>query len=120
MKQSINVVLRECVWLLFFAGLSACVQAEDDTYEEDTILKEAGDFFGGGAEGLADVIEKIFENQGRPNAYINGQEASGAIVIGARYGDGTLVRKAGGRPRFTGLDLPLVLMPVVIYPRFLC
>ena len=28
--------------------------------------------------------------------YIKGQEASGAIVIGARYGDGTLVRKAGG------------------------
>lgn len=33
---------------------------------------------------------------GKPNAYIKGQEASGAIVIGARYGDGTLVKKGGG------------------------
>ncbi len=96
MKQAINIVLLKFICLLFFAGLSVSVQAGDDTYEEDTILKEAGDFFGGGADGLADVIEKIFEDMGRPNAYIKGQEASGAIVIGARYGDGMLVRKAGG------------------------
>ena len=96
MKKTINVVLLKCACLLFVTGLSVSVQAEDDTYEQDTILKEAGDFFGSGAEGLADVIEKIFKDKGRPNAYIKGQEASGAIVIGARYGDGMLVRKAGG------------------------
>jgi len=95
-KKAINVVLLKCVCLLFITGLGVSVQAEEETYEQDTILKEAGDFFGGGAEGLADVIEKIFKDKGRPNAYIKGQEASGAIVIGARYGDGTLVRKAGG------------------------
>ena len=61
-------------------------QAEDDAYEEDTILKEADAFFGGGAEGLADVVKKIFKEKGKPNAFIKGQEASGAIVIGARYG----------------------------------
>ena len=52
MKKAINVVLLKCACLLFIAGLSASVLAEDDTYEQDTILKEAGDFFGGGAEGL--------------------------------------------------------------------
>jgi len=96
MKQSINVMLLRFVCVLCFAGHLTLAQAEDDTYEEDTILKEADAFFGGGAEGLADVIEKIFKDKGRPNAYIKGQEVSGAIVIGARYGDGTLVRKAGG------------------------
>ncbi len=96
MKQSINVMLLRFVCVLCFAGHLTLAQAEDDTYEEDTILKEADAFFGGGAEGLADVIEKIFKDMGRPNAYIKGQEVSGAIVIGARYGDGTLVRKAGG------------------------
>ena len=96
MKQSINVMLLRFVCVLCFAGHLTLAQAENDTYEEDTILKEADAFFGGGAEGLADVIEKIFKDMGRPNAYIKGQEVSGAIVIGARYGDGTLVRKAGG------------------------
>ncbi len=96
MKQSINAMLLRFVWVLCFAGYLTLAQAEGDTYEEDTILKEADAFFGGGAEGLADVIEKIFKDMGRPNAYIKGQEISGAIVIGARYGDGTLVRKAGG------------------------
>ena len=96
MKQSINVMLLRFFCVLCFAGHLTLAQAEDDTYEEDTILKEADAFFGGGAEGLADVIEKLFKDKGRPNAYIKGQEVSGAIVIGARYGDGTLVRKAGG------------------------
>lgn len=95
MKQAINKVLLKYVCLLFITGLSVSVQAEEDTYEEDTILKEADAFFGGGAEGLAEVIEKIFKEQGRPNAFIKGQEASGAIVVGARYGDGTLVKKSG-------------------------
>jgi len=96
MKQVTNAMLLRSVCLLCFAGYFTLAQAEDDTYEEDTILKEADAFFGGGAEGLADVIEKIFKDMGRPNAYIKGQEASGAIVIGARYGDGTLVKKGGG------------------------
>ena len=96
MKQLTGVILLRFVCILCLTGYLTSVEAEDDTYEEDTILQEADAFFGGGAEGLADVIEKIFKDMGRPNAYIKGQEVSGAIVIGARYGDGTLVRKAGG------------------------
>lgn len=75
---------------------SSHVMAEDDTYEKDTIINEAANFFGEGAEGLGEVIEKIFKEQGRPNAYIKGSEASGAIVVGARYGDGELISKNGG------------------------
>jgi len=78
-------------------GFTPYAQAEsEDTYAEDSIMDEATGFFGEGAEGLADVIEKIFEEYGRPNAYIKGSEASGAIVVGARYGDGTLISKSGG------------------------
>jgi hypothetical protein len=96
MKQSISAILIQCASLLFLGIVSMAAQAEDDAYEEDTILKEADAFFGGGAEGLADVVKKIFKEKGKPNAFIKGQEASGAIVIGARYGDGTLVRKGEG------------------------
>ncbi|RZI55965.1 MAG: DUF1134 domain-containing protein [Rubrivivax sp.] len=69
---------------------------EDDTYDEDSVLKEATDFFGETTEGLAKVIEKAFKDQGRPNAYIKGQEASGAVTVGLRYGDGQLIMKRGG------------------------
>jgi hypothetical protein len=66
---------------------------DDNTYDQDTVLKDAEAFFGKGAEGLGKVIEKAFKEQGRPNGYIKGEEAAGAITIGLRYGDGTLVLK---------------------------
>ena len=44
MKQVINTGLLRFVCLLCFAGVSMIVQAEDDAYEEDTILKEAMPF----------------------------------------------------------------------------
>ena len=75
------------------------VTAAEDGFEQDTILKDAGDFFGSGAEGLADVIGKIFKDHGKPNAYIKGTEASGALVVGARYGDGTLYMKNGKKAK---------------------
>lgn len=65
------------------------------SYEQQTVLKEAAEFFGAGAEGLGKIIEKVFSEQGRPNGYIKGKEVSGALVVGARYGDGTLVTKTG-------------------------
>lgn len=65
------------------------------TFDKGSILHDASEFLGEGAEGVADVIEKLFEDLGEPNAYIKGKEASGALGIGARYGDGTLVTHAG-------------------------
>ena len=75
----------------------ACAEEEgaEDGFEQDTILKDAGAFFGSGAAGLGDVISTIFKKYGKPNAYIKGTEASGAFVVGARYGDGTLYMKKG-------------------------
>ena len=70
--------------------------AADGTFKQDSILKDASDFLGEGTEGLGEVVEKLFKDLGEPNAYIKGQEASGALGIGARYGDGTLVTHAGG------------------------
>lgn len=67
-----------------------------EAFEQKTILEEAEAFFGEGAEGLADVVARVFKEQGRPNAYIKGEEAGGAIGIGVRYGNGTLVLKRGG------------------------
>ncbi len=69
--------------------------ADQDTYDQDSIIKDAADFFGKSTEGLAKVIERAFKDHGRPNGYIKGEELSGAITVGLRYGNGTLKLKAG-------------------------
>lgn len=69
---------------------------KENTYDEDSVLKAATEFFGQTTEGLAKVIEKAFKEQGRPNAYIKGEEAGAALTVGLRYGEGELMMKAGG------------------------
>jgi len=66
------------------------------TYQKDDVVSAAEGVFGKGAEGLAGLVEKILKDQGEPNAYIAGREASGAIVVGLRYGSGTLSHKIEG------------------------
>lgn len=84
---------------LMLPGLALAADKKEDTYDEDSILKAATDFFGSSTEGLAKVIEKAFKEQGRPNAYIKGEEAGAAITVGLRYGDGQLIMKGGGSTR---------------------
>ncbi|HZF25170.1 MAG TPA: DUF1134 domain-containing protein [Steroidobacteraceae bacterium] len=66
------------------------------TYKQDEVLTEAEGFFGKGAKGIADVIQKTFKDEGEPNAYIEGEEAGGAVGVGVRYGKGTLKIVGGG------------------------
>jgi hypothetical protein len=52
--------------------------------------------FGKGAKGLAMMIRDILKKQGEPIGYITGREAGGALVVGLRYGSGTLHHKVEG------------------------
>ncbi len=61
-----------------------------DTYKKDDLIGAAEGVFGKGAAGLAGIVERILKEQGEPNAYIAGREASGAFVVGLRYGSGTM------------------------------
>ena len=71
------------------------------TFKQDDLIGAAEGVFGKGAEGLAKLIEKILKEQGEPNAYIVGREAGGALVLGVRYGSGTLYHKIEGeRPAY--------------------
>lgn len=85
----ITVVASSVLWP------SASMAEESKTFDESTVLADATAFFGEGAEGIGDVIKKAFSDLGEPNAYIRGTEASGALGIGARYGNGTLVAASG-------------------------
>lgn len=68
---------------------------QHDTFSQSEIFQKASAFFGETSEGLAKAIEKVFAEQGRPNAFIVGEEVSGAVGVGVRYGDGMLQRAAG-------------------------
>lgn len=73
----------------------AAENKDANTFDQDSVLRDATEFFGKGAEGLGKVIEKAFKDYGEPDAYIKGEEASGAITVGLRYGDGKLMKKSG-------------------------
>lgn len=68
---------------------------ERSTFDPAALYAEADAFFGAGAAGLADVLNRTFSEKGRPNAYIKGEEAGGAVAIGVRYGRGTLTMNDG-------------------------
>jgi len=81
------------------ATAALAAEDKDGTYDEDSVLKAATEFFGQTTEGLAKVIEKAFKEQGRPNAYIKGEEAGGALTVGLRYGEGELMMKSGAQAK---------------------
>ena len=67
------------------------------TYKQDDLIGAAEGVFGKGAKGLAQMIEDLLKKQGEPNGYIVGREGGGALVVGLRYGSGTLHHKVEGQ-----------------------
>ncbi|MFC3076477.1 DUF1134 domain-containing protein [Phenylobacterium terrae] len=63
------------------------------TYTQDEIVTGVSDFLGVTAEAAGGAIERIFGQYGQPTGYIAGEEASGAVTVGARYGRGLLYMK---------------------------
>jgi len=78
-------------------GPSATPANGDTTYHENELVNAAEGVFGKGARGLALMIRDLLKKQGEPNAYITGSEGGGAIVVGLRYGSGTLHHKIEGQ-----------------------
>jgi hypothetical protein len=67
--------------------------AEDLKYTANEITEAGANFFGITTEAMAKAVEHVFGDLGQPDAYIKGDEGSGAFVVGLRYGSGWLVRK---------------------------
>ncbi len=75
-------------------------EAEDKGSFSAEEIKETGHrFFGTVSMDLARVIEYAFQRAGRPNGYILGEEAGGAVIAGLRYGEGRLYTKDAGDHR---------------------
>jgi len=86
---------------LLAAGPALATKKPDDTetYTSDEIITQASDFLGVTAEALGGALEKIFGDFGdKPTAYLAGQEASGAVGVGLRYGKGNLFMKSEAEP----------------------
>jgi len=99
-RTRIACLLASLLFLALAATMPASAQENTtDKYTQDEVLQAAKQFFGDTSKDLAILIEKIFKDQGEPNAYITGEEAAGAIAVGARYGNGWLHRKAGDTRR---------------------
>ena len=70
-----------------------------ETVARDDLINAAEGVFGRGAQGLGRLIENILRDQGEPVAYIAGQEAGAAFVLGVRYGSGTMHHQIEGERR---------------------
>src|SRR5262245_14482894 len=85
--------------LLTAASLAtpAAATTSDGTYTAEEIVSAGHRFFGEIPGSLATLVEKAVSKFGLPNGYIIGQEGSGAIIGGLRYGDGMLYTKMEGQ-----------------------
>lgn len=70
-------------------------QSKAKSYNESELVYAISTHLGVTSESAATAIERLFKDRGRPVGYITGQEGSGAAIIGARYGQGTLWMKDG-------------------------
>jgi hypothetical protein len=71
-------------------------QSAANTFDQESVIAAGTGVFGKGAEGLGKAVERVFQELGRPNAYIIGSEVGGAFAVGLRYGNGTLYHKIEG------------------------
>jgi hypothetical protein len=70
-----------------------------NTFTAGELVREGHKFYGTVSRGLAQAVETVVSRWGEPNGYVIGQEASGAFILGLRYGDGMLYTKNAGERR---------------------
>jgi len=96
MKYMTRLLAALLVTLATIGG-PAPATAQSDGYTAEELVNQGHSFFGGVSEGLATIVEQSVGRYGVPNGYILGQEASGALIGGLRYGEGRLFTKNAGQ-----------------------
>lgn len=82
--------------LVLSAG-SLAAQTQLGNYTTQEMVQAGHNFFGTVSGNLASVIETAMARYGQPNGYILGEEGSGALIGGLRYGEGTLYTRDQGQ-----------------------
>ncbi len=87
--------------ILTGAGLSAAAAQgpggpRPEKFSSNELVDAGHRFFGTVSRDLALLVEKATSQWGQPNGYILGEEASGAMTVGLRYGEGVLYTRNAG------------------------
>ncbi len=82
--------------VLAAGGAALAVEERPHRFTPDELIDNGHKFFGTMSRGLAQVVEEAVRRWGLPNGYVLGQEASGAVFGGLRYGEGVLYTRNAG------------------------
>jgi hypothetical protein len=96
--KSLCLALALCLAGASFGAMAqttGSVSKPKPTFTNEEILTKGHQFFGKASRGIGEAVEYIFQSQGEPTAYIVGEEGSGAMVGGLRFGEGTIYYKDG-------------------------
>jgi hypothetical protein len=96
--KSVSLAIALC-----FASASTTAMAQTtgsiakpkSTFTTEEIVTQGHQFFGKASRGISEAVEYLFQSQGEPTAYIVGEEGSGAVIGGLRFGEGTIYYKDG-------------------------
>lgn len=93
--------LALCLSLLLGPALAAQPPrpGERNSFSSGELVSSGHQFFGSMSRGLALAMEEAVRRWGQPDGYILGQEGSGAIIGGVRYGEGQLYTRRGPAQR---------------------
>jgi hypothetical protein len=80
-----------------FLALGPAHAQSPDRYSSDELVNTGHSFFGEVSGSLASVVEHAVSKYGLPNGYILGEQGSGALFAGLRYGNGMLYTKNAGQ-----------------------
>jgi hypothetical protein len=81
-------------------AFAAPARAEElEQFSPEEVVDDGQRFFGTLSRGLADGVQEAGRRWGLPNAYILGQEASGAFVGGLRFGEGKMYTRNAGNQK---------------------
>jgi hypothetical protein len=83
----------------FLGTAMAFPEDRPQQYSTGELVDSGHRFFGSISRGLALAVESATSHFGQPNAYILGQEASGAFFGGLRYGEGVMYTRNAGDQR---------------------
>ena len=93
---------RQALAGMVASPLALCGRARADerptNFSMDEVVDSGHKFFGTVSRGLAEAVQEAARRWGLPNAYVLGQEASGAFVGGLRYGEGKMYTRNAGDP----------------------
>ena len=92
-------ILRIVAAALLALVVGTAQAQETNRYSSNELVDNGHRFLNTTTNGLGTLLEKAVSKFGLPNGYILGEEASGALVGGLRYGEGVLYTKNAGDHR---------------------